>query len=395
MNFTNWIFVYAFAAIGHMAIWIALFNRLHSTSLNNRLIRRASYPFFALNLFALPFLLAWFDSSWDPSMSLMPRAMTDLNGVFGGYIWFCLAMSGCTLLGWSSRKLSQRRQVDSLVGYRASEKDFSQFAEAAQRSGTEKFFAAIPGNQIYRCVVEDREIRLNGISKGFDGMTITHLSDFHFTGKICREYFEQVIKTANELNSDLILITGDIIDSKECWDWLPEVLGKLRARQGVYFILGNHDERAKAETELRQSLEQLGFIDASDRWISIRVDNQFLHIAGNELPWFGKSMTLGELPDHYSYGDLRILMSHSPDQWKWARKHGFDLVLAGHTHGGQINIPIVGPVISPSRHGVKYASGMFEKDGKVMVVSRGISGEEPLRFNCPPEVGKITLRTNG
>ena len=69
-----------------------------------------------------------------------------------------------------------------------------------------------------------------------------------------------------------------------------------------------------------------------------------------------------------------MLLSHSPDQLPWARRHGFQLMLAGHTHGGQIRIPVLGPVICPSRYGVRYASGLFDRPPTLMHVSRGLSG---------------------
>ena len=113
-------------------------------------------------------------------------------------------------------------------------------------------------------------------------------------------------------------------------------------------------------------------------------------IAGNEFPWFPRPADadlagLGQV----SYA---ILLSHSPDQLPWARAHGFHLMLAGHTHGGQIRFPIVGPVVCPSRFGVRYASGMFDEPPTLMHVSRGLSGVHPLRFNCPPEVTLLELR---
>jgi uncharacterized protein len=90
---------------------------------------------------------------------------------------------------------------------------------------------------------------------------------------------------------------------------------------------------------------------------------------------------------------LRILLSHSPDQFAWARRWDFDLMLAGHTHGGQIRLPIVGPVVCPSRHGVKYAGGTFYSYPTLMHVSRGISAEAPIRLNCRPELSRLVLQT--
>ena len=90
---------------------------------------------------------------------------------------------------------------------------------------------------------------------------------------------------------------------------------------------------------------------------------------------------------------LRIALAHGPDQLRWARAWGADLMLAGHTHGGQIRIPPLGAIFSPTRHGVKYISGVFYSPPTILHVSRGVSGDIPVRWNCPPEIA--CLRSAG
>ena len=89
---------------------------------------------------------------------------------------------------------------------------------------------------------------------------------------------------------------------------------------------------------------------------------------------------------------MKILISHSPDQLKWARPFEFDLMFAGHNHGGQISFPIVGPIIAPSRYGLRYAAGTFQIGKMLMHVSRGVSAEKPIRWNSMPELGLFTIR---
>ena len=83
---------------------------------------------------------------------------------------------------------------------------------------------------------------------------------------------------------------------------------------------------------------------------------------------------------------------HTPDLIGWGRQQDYDLLLAGHAHGGQIRIPGIGPIICPSVHGVRYASGVFQKGRTMMHVSRGISGLQPIRLRCRPELTQLTLR---
>jgi len=186
-------------------------------------------------------------------------------------------------------------------------------------------------------------------------------------------------------------VTGDIVDKDECIDWIPSTLGQLKCRHGVFFVLGNHDKRVTDVGRLRATLREAGLIELADRSHEIQVAGHRIALAGNELPWFGPPSELSS--DQLDEQIFRILLSHSPDQLQWARLRQFDLMLAGHTHGGQIRFPIIGPVLSPSLFGVKYASGVFYKAPTLMHVSRGISGLEPIRINCAPELAKLTLRS--
>jgi predicted MPP superfamily phosphohydrolase len=85
-------------------------------------------------------------------------------------------------------------------------------------------------------------------------------------------------------------------------------------------------------------------------------------------------------------------LSHTPDNFAWACRHNVDLMLSGHNHGGQIKLPLFGPVYSPSRFGCRYADGVFWKSPTLMHVSRGLAGKHPLRWRCRPEVTRIVLR---
>jgi len=118
-----------------------------------------------------------------------------------------------------------------------------------------------------------------------------------------------------------------------------------------------------------------------------------LLLAGNERPWFRPYPPLDDMrrSDPQVSMAFTIGLAHSPDQIGWARRSQVDLLLAGHTHGGQVRIPVLGPVLSPSLHGVWLAAGTFACPPTVMHVSRGVSGACPLRYRCPPELSFVTL----
>jgi predicted MPP superfamily phosphohydrolase len=110
------------------------------------------------------------------------------------------------------------------------------------------------------------------------------------------------------------------------------------------------------------------------------------------LPWFKPASNFDNVPNYGEPGrPLRILLSHSPDEFEWAQARDVDLVLAGHLHGGQVRLPLFGAIVSPSRYGVRYSLGVFTAGNTVMHVSRGTGSLTPLRYNCPPEISLLTL----
>ena len=90
--------------------------------------------------------------------------------------------------------------------------------------------------------------------------------------------------------------------------------------------------------------------------------------------------------------DFRILLSHSPDLFYKAQGWAVDLMLAGHNHGGQIRLPLVGPVFMPSRYSRRFDRSFFRQNGTLMHVSDGVGGKHPVRYGCPPEVSRMVLR---
>jgi predicted MPP superfamily phosphohydrolase len=90
--------------------------------------------------------------------------------------------------------------------------------------------------------------------------------------------------------------------------------------------------------------------------------------------------------------NFRILLAHTPDHLPWAKSHTFDLMLAGHNHGGQIRLPWLGALISPSWYGWRYAGGLYHEPPTLLHVSRGIAAKHPIRLNCPPELALLVLR---
>jgi predicted MPP superfamily phosphohydrolase len=111
-------------------------------------------------------------------------------------------------------------------------------------------------------------------------------------------------------------------------------------------------------------------------------------VIGHEGPWLRPAPDLSDCPE----GPFRLCLSHTPDNLRWARRAGIDLMLSGHVHGGQIRFPVFGSVLVPSLYGRRYDCGTFDAAPTLLHVSRGLSGEHPLRYGCRPEVTLFTLR---
>jgi hypothetical protein len=267
-------------------------------------------------------------------------------------------------------------------------------AELGSQASPSPIYRAVlqwPGNDALRPEVTVKEVRIARLPAELDGLSIVHWSDLHNCGRTGRAYFERLVEESDRLDGDLVAVTGDVVDRPWCVPWIGETLGRLRSRHGVWAVLGNHDARRDSQPT-RAALQAAGIFDAglSDGEITIR--GRRVLVAGNERPWFALAP---EPPGLEAGHDLRLLLAHSPDQFGWARERGFDLMLAGHTHGGQVRFPGLGPVVACSRHGVRYAAGVFQEGPTVLHVTRGVSGMFPLRFRCRPELVKLVLRCGG
>ncbi|MCA9128440.1 MAG: metallophosphoesterase [Planctomycetales bacterium] len=263
-----------------------------------------------------------------------------------------------------------------------------------------KLLDSIPFNEISRLEVNHKQLRLLRHLPAAEGFKICHISDLHFTGQLNIDHYQFVVDRVLEFEADLIAITGDIIDYARCLPWLEPVLGRLQARYGCLFLLGNHDRRLSDVDEPARILSQLGHVDTGKRDVLIHTPTMRISVSGNERPWLerhdcaGQSNLAGVSQDTTrAFPELRLGLSHSPDQLPWARGLALDLLLAGHTHGGQVRFPLIGPIVAPSRYGSRFASGVFARAPTLMHVSRGIAGTHPLRWRCLPEVSLLTLHS--
>ena len=237
----------------------------------------------------------------------------------------------------------------------------------------------------------DRErIWLDALPGSFNRLRIVQISDIHHGLFLPPEMLEQAVRQANELNPDLVALTGDFVTySRANIGPAAEILSNLRARYGVFAVLGNHDFRVDAGA-MTHALRHQQIQVLRNHHVKLGFGGESLYVVG---------------VDDYGYGaDLRqamrgipreaatVLLAHNPRMISLAARHNVSLVLSGHTHGGQVNIPLLGTVYGRSPEQMRYKIGWDRLGTTQIYVSRGIGTIVlPWRLRCPAEISHLEL----
>ena len=235
-------------------------------------------------------------------------------------------------------------------------------------------------------------IRLKRLAKAFHGYRIIQISDIHMGGWMTRVRLHNIVTHINALRPDLIAITGDFID-RSAGEVIDDVIGplkRLQAKDGVVAVLGNHDYYFGANG-VREVLSACGITDLSNRVHLIRRDDAVLYIAGVD-DVVERRDRLDAVLDQLRNDGAAILLAHEPDFADISGATGrFDLQLSGHTHGGQVRLPLIGSPILPS-YGKRYPDGLMRAGEMQVYVNRGVGMIAPyVRLGARPEIAVITL----
>jgi predicted MPP superfamily phosphohydrolase len=281
---------------------------------------------------------------------------------------------------------------------------------------------AAAGGLAYSTLIEPRfahvrriPVVIQGLPTAFNGLTIAHLTDLHRSRAVTSEYLSDCIATANALAPDLMVFTGDYLTAgHHLSDRYPHIgrlvqflfketsppaemvhdcalcMSQSRAKFGVFASLGNHDNWYNGDA-VAKTIESVGIPVLRNASQTIRINGEPLAIVG-----LGDFWTDGvDVVRAFRKVDtpFSLVLMHNPDSFEdWWQK-GSHLILAGHTHGGQVVIPFYGPPHVPSEYGQKYAHGLFVRGETHMYVNRGLGViAPPVRFNCPPEIALLQLQ---
>lgn len=248
--------------------------------------------------------------------------------------------------------------------------------------------------------VSEYEIASEKIPESFDGFVVVQLSDLH--NKLFGKDQKRLMKHVKEQNPDMIVITGDLIDSNH-----PDVeTGLLLAKEAlkiapVYFVTGNHDNWLSDTNTfaLFQGLENLGVTVLDDERVLLcaEKEGEYISLIGVDDDTISYKSKLREtLADLTGQEEAFVLLlAHQPQEMPVYSEYEIDLVLSGHAHGGQFRIPFIGGFVAPDQGFLpKYTKGLYEENGTKMIVNAGLGNSVvPQRLLNRPEVVKITFNS--
>jgi uncharacterized protein len=260
-------------------------------------------------------------------------------------------------------------------------------------------FAAPVAGIGYGVFIQRRNIRLReqtiaipGLPEDLVGIRIVQLSDIHLSPFLSEKELAHAVALANETYAHLALVTGDMITSNaDPLDTCLKHLAGLRSEAGVFGCLGNHEIYAHAEDYATEHGARLGIRYLRMEAEKLKFGSTIMNLAGVDYQLFHSPYLVGA-EKLVKPGMFNVLMSHNPDVFPVAARQGFDLTVAGHTHGGQVRLEILREDLNIARIFTPFVDGLYRNGGKSIFVSRGIGTiGAPVRLGAPPEVALLRL----
>ncbi len=283
------------------------------------------------------------------------------------------------LSGAQRARLSKRLQ--SVVGTDTPLRDFAgKFSQVAR-------YAINEANSL---VIEEVQIKLKRLPKKLENFRIVHLSDIHHSPFTNLEHITRTVRIANELKPDMFVLTGDYVSHEpEFIEPMAQVMGKLKSEFGTFACLGNHDHWTDA-VRVTNALRAENIEVLINEGLRFEARGATFWLCGVDDYMVGKTDLKSAL--HGSFPDeMKLLLAHNPILVRRAARAGVDLVLSGHTHGGQVKLRDEDKRILPSR---KLKNGLHRRKDTQIYITRGIGTVVlPVRFGCPPEITFIELKS--
>ena len=252
--------------------------------------------------------------------------------------------------------------------------------------------------------VNEYEIVSDRIPQGFDGFRIAQVSDLH--NKDFGEGYGQLLTLLSQINPDIIVVTGDLIDSRQTdLDIALEFAWQAGKIARVYYVSGNHEARVPEYEDLKIGLVKAGVVILENQKVEITREGESITLMGIDDPSFQEDYLFGDSESvarqaienlQNEFDGYTILLSHRPELFDLYVETEMDLVFSGHAHGGQFRLPFIGGLVAPNQGFFpKYDAGQFKEENTTMIVSRGVGNSIiPIRINNRPEIIVARLTVN-
>jgi hypothetical protein len=237
------------------------------------------------------------------------------------------------------------------------------------------------------------DVPIPGLPSAFDGYRILHVSDLHGGARmVCASAADRLARASN-LSPDIVVFSGDLAARPDAIAAMAKEMTLLQAPDGQFAVIGNHDAWM-GEERVTDALSLAGYRVLANEHVAVERQGDKFYLAGVRDASYTRADDLPAALRGIPEGVPVIVISHSPDIVLKPMAERAALILAGHTHGGQVVFPWLGPLYVPTRLGRRRMAGLLEVNGRKVFITRGL-GEvfPPFRLNCPPEVALITLRS--
>ena len=243
--------------------------------------------------------------------------------------------------------------------------------------------------------VRELDIPLRDLPRDLDGLRILQISDIHLGPFLSERDLTRVVDAACGIPAHLAMITGDLISSPgDPLDACIRQLARVKADAGVFGCMGNHERYARVENYTEQAAARVGIRFLRSRHVPLRFGGAVLNLAGvDHQSHAGHKPYLPGAERMIVPGAFNLLLSHNPDVFPVAARQGYNFMLSGHTHGGQVTVEILNQSINPARFFTPYVYGLYRIGGAAAYVTRGIGTIGiPTRIGAPPEISVVRLR---
>ncbi|HEV2446752.1 MAG TPA: metallophosphoesterase [Candidatus Sulfopaludibacter sp.] len=243
--------------------------------------------------------------------------------------------------------------------------------------------------------VRELDVPIRGLAQDLDGLRILQISDIHLSPFLSESELARAIDASMGLRPHLTVVTGDLISQRgDPLDACIRQLARLKADAGVFGCMGNHERYARAEAYTERAAARIGIRFLRGASSRLRFGDATLNLVGvDHQSTAGGKQYLAGADRLVAPGAFNLLLSHNPDVFPVAARQGYNFVLSGHTHGGQVTVEILDQSISPARFFTPYVYGLYRAGDTAAYVTRGIGTIGiPARIGAPPEISLLRLR---